>query len=118
VSGERALPEQASLRYLKLEAKAQSLLLPLGLPVIFGYVTATSAITSGHPSVLFHVLAYLPPTAPFAMPVLVSLGAASAWQFALSAVISGACTAGLARGAIAVYRTPSSRPAVGSPSAN
>ena len=87
------------------QEQAQSLLLPLGLPVIFGYVMATSAITSGHPSVLFHVLAYLPPTAPFAMPVLVSLGAASAWQFALSAAISVACTVGLARGAIAVYRT-------------
>jgi ABC-2 type transport system permease protein len=55
--------------------------------------------------VLFHVLACLPPTAPFAMPVLVSLGAASAWQFALSAAISVACTVGLAWGAIAVYRT-------------
>jgi len=86
------------------QEQAQSLLLPLALPVIFGYVMATSTITSGHPSVLFHVLAYLPPTAPFAMPVLVSLGAASAWQFALSAAISIACTAGLARGAIAVYR--------------
>ena len=87
------------------QEQAQSLLLPLALPVIFGYVMATSAITSGHPSLLFHVLAYLPPTAPFAMPVLVSLGAASAWQFALSAAISVACTVGLARGAIAVYRT-------------
>ena len=86
------------------QEQAQSLLLPLALPVIFGYVMATSTITSGHPSVLFHVLAYLPPTAPFAMPVLVSLGAASAWQFALSAAISVACTAGLAKGAIAVYR--------------
>ena len=87
------------------QEQAQSLLLPLGLPVIFGYVMATSTISSGHPSVLFHVLAYLPPTAPFAMPVLVSLGAASAWQFALSAAISVACTAGVAGGAIAVYRT-------------
>jgi hypothetical protein len=39
------------------------------------------------------------------MPVLVSLGAASAWQFTLSAAISVACTAGLARAAVAVYRT-------------
>jgi ABC-2 type transport system permease protein len=46
----------------------------------------------------------VPPTAPFAMPVLVSLSATSAWQFALSAAISIVCTAGLARGAIAFYR--------------
>jgi ABC-2 type transport system permease protein len=88
------------------QEQAQSLLIPLGLPVIFGFFVAASAVISGNsnPSVLVHVLAYLPPTAPFAMPVLVSLGAASAWQFALSAAISLACTAVLANGAIAVYR--------------
>jgi ABC-2 type transport system permease protein len=85
--------------------QAQSLLLPLGLPVIFGYLMATAAITSGNPSAFFHVLAYLPPTAPFAMPVLVSLGAASWWQVALSAAVSVAGTVGVARAAIAVYRT-------------
>ena len=66
--------------------------------------TATAAITSGNPSTFFHVLAYLPPTTPFAMPVLVRLGAASWWQVALSAGVSVACTAGVAR-AVAVYRT-------------
>jgi len=86
------------------QEQAQSLLLPLGLPVIFGYLMATAAISSGSLSVFFHVLAYLPPTAPFAMPVLVSLGAASWWQFALSAALSVACTVGVARGAMAVYR--------------
>jgi ABC-2 type transport system permease protein len=84
--------------------QAQSLLLPLALPVIFGYVMATATITSGNPSAFFRVLAYLPPTAPFAMPVLVSLGAASWWEFALSAAVSLACTAGVARLATAVYR--------------
>ena len=86
------------------QEQAQSLLLPLALPVLFGYGMATSAINSGNASVLFHVLAYLPPTAPFAMPVLVSLGAATAWQFALSAAISVGCTVGLARVSAAVYR--------------
>lgn len=66
-------------------------------------MAATAAI-SGNPSVLVHVLAYLPPTAPFAMPVLVSLGAATWWQFSLSAAISVACTFGVTRAAIAVYR--------------
>ena len=70
----------------------------------FGYFVAVTAATSGNPSVLVHVLAYLPPTAPFAMPVLVSLGAVTWWQFALSAAVSVACTAGAARAAIAVYR--------------
>jgi len=86
------------------QEQAQSLLIPLGLPVIFGFFVAATAALSGNPSALVHVLAYLPPTAPFAMPVLVSLGAASWWQFALSAAISVACTFGVARAAIAVYR--------------
>ncbi len=83
--------------------QAQSLLIPLGLPVIFGFFVSSTAAISGSPSALVHVLAYLPPTAPFAMPVLVSLGAAAWWQFALSAALSVACTVGLARLATAVY---------------
>lgn len=86
------------------QEQAQSLLIPLGLPVISGFFAATTAALSGSASVLVRVLAYLPPTAPFAMPVLVSLGAASGWQFALSAAVSVACTAGVARAATAVYR--------------
>ena len=82
----------------------QSLAFPLGLPVIFGYIMAFSAATSGNPTTFFHVLAYLPPTAPFAMPVLVGLGAASWWQFAVSAIISVACTVGVARVAASIYR--------------
>jgi len=85
------------------QEQAQSLLIPLGLPVIFGFFVASTAAISGNASALVHVLAYLPPTAPFAMPVLVSLGAAAWWQFALSAAISVVCTAGLARLATAVY---------------
>jgi ABC-2 type transport system permease protein len=84
--------------------QAQSLAFPLGLPVIFGYLTAISAATSGSPSLLVHVLAYLPPTAPFAMPVLVSLGMVTWWQFAASVLISVACTIGVARAAAGIYR--------------
>jgi ABC-2 type transport system permease protein len=86
------------------QEQAQSLLVPLALPVLFGFFMASTTITSGNPSVFFDVLAYLPPTAPFAMPVLVGLGAVSWWQFALSAAISVACTIGVARLASAVYR--------------
>jgi ABC-2 type transport system permease protein len=84
--------------------QVQSLAFPLGLPVIFGYIMAFSTATSGNPTTFFHVLAYLPPTAPFAMPVLVGLGAVSWWQFAISAIISVACTVGVARAATSIYR--------------
>ena len=84
--------------------QVQSLAFPLALPVIFGYIVSLSAATSGNPSLLVHVLAYLPLTAPLAMPTLVGLGAVSWWQFAASAVISLACTVGVARVAAGVYR--------------
>jgi ABC-2 type transport system permease protein len=84
--------------------QVQALAFPLSLPVIFGYVMAITTATSGNPSVFFEVLAYLPPTAPFAMPVLVGLGVASWWQFAIAAVISVVCTVGVARVAASVYR--------------
>ena len=84
--------------------QVQSLAFPLGLPVIFAYIIALTAATSGNASLLVHVLAYLPPTAPLAMPVLVGLGAVSWWQFAASVIISLACTVGVAAVAASVYR--------------
>jgi ABC-2 type transport system permease protein len=53
---------------------------------------------------LFEVLAYLPPTSPFAMPVLVGLGRVTWWEFAGSAAISVLCTIGVARLAAGIYR--------------
>jgi len=82
----------------------QTLALPLSLPMIFGYVMALTAASSGTPSAFFKVLAYLPPTAPFAMPVLVGLGAVTWWEFLASAAISIVCTAGMARLATGIYR--------------
>ena len=84
--------------------QVQSLVFPLALPVIFAYIVSLTAASSGNASLLVHILAYLPPTAPLAMPVLVSLGAVSWWQFAASVIISLVCTVGVARLAVSVYR--------------
>jgi len=84
--------------------QVQSLAFPLSLPIIFGYVMALTAVGSGSPSTLFKVLAYLPPTAPFAMPVLVGLGAVTWWEFMASALISVVCTVGVARLATSIYK--------------
>jgi len=84
--------------------QVQSLAFPLTVPMIFGYIMALNAASSGSPSTLLLTLAYLPPTAPFAMPVLVGLGAVAWWQFAASATISIVCTVGMARLAAGVYR--------------
>ena len=84
--------------------QVQTLALPLALPMILGYVLALATASSGHASVFFQVLGYLPPTAPFVMPVLVGLGAVSWFGFAASVGISILCTVGVARAAAGIYR--------------
>jgi ABC-2 type transport system permease protein len=84
--------------------QVQTLALPLSLPIIIGYVYSITVASSGNPSLLFKVLAYLPPTAPFAMPVLVSLDLVSWWQFLASVVLSIAGTAVVAWFAAGIYR--------------
>ncbi len=84
--------------------QVQSLALPLSIPVVFGYIMALTTIGSGNPSTFFRVLAYLPPTAPFAMPALVGLGAVTWWEFTASAAVSVLCTVGVARLATSIYR--------------
>ena len=61
--------------------QVQSLALPLSAPLIFGYIVSLIGVSSGSASLLVKVLAYLPPTAPFAMPTLVGFGEATWWQF-------------------------------------
>ena len=75
----------------------QTLAFPLQLPSLLGYITSLTAISSGHASAFVHVLAYIPPTAPFAMPVLVALGVVSWWQFLAAVVISLVGTWAVAR---------------------
>jgi ABC-2 type transport system permease protein len=84
--------------------QVQAIAFPLTVPLLIGYISSITAVSSGHASLYVTVLAYLPPTAPFAMPVLVSLHAATWWQFTLSAVITLASTVFVARFASAIYR--------------
>jgi ABC-2 type transport system permease protein len=84
--------------------QVQSLALPLSLPIIFGYVISLTVASTGSPSTFFEVLAYFPPTAPFAMPVLLGLGRATWWEFVASAALCVVCTIGVARLAGEIYR--------------
>ena len=81
----------------------QTLAFPLQIPILFGYIISLTELGSSNPSTFFHVLAYLPPTAPFAMSVLVADGSATWWEFTLSAVLSVAATLGIARLAATIY---------------
>ncbi len=84
--------------------QVQSLAVPLIIPIVVGYVTAISAISAKQASGFLDALAYLPPTAPFAMPALVALHEVSWWQFALSGLVSVAGTIAMARLAATIYR--------------
>lgn len=70
------------------QADACNAALPLQLPLILAYVLSCTVIYASSVNPLFHVLAFIPFTAPVAMPVLVAVGAAPGWQIVLSAVIS------------------------------
>lgn len=85
--------------------QVQTLALPLSIPMIVGYVVAlTGAAGASGPSLLVKVFAYLPPTAPFAMPALVGAGEASWWEFVISALLSISSTFAVAHVAARVYR--------------
>jgi ABC-2 type transport system permease protein len=81
----------------------QALAFPLQIPIIFGYIVSLSSLGSTDPSTFVHVLAYLPPTALFAMPVLVAAGQVTWWQFMFSLALSLAATVVVARLAAVVY---------------
>lgn len=85
--------------------QVQTLAIPLALPMIASYIICISVISAGNGAPGFvKVLAYIPPTAPFAMTTLVGLGAVTWWQFALSAVITAVSVVAVARLAAGVYR--------------
>ena len=84
--------------------QVQTLALPLSLPALLGYIFAITVASSGNADLAFKVLAYLPPTAPFCMPVLVGLNLVTWWEFVASVLISVAGTAGMAIFAARIYR--------------
>ncbi len=84
--------------------QAQSLSLPLSVPIIVGYILALVNAGPGPASLLIRIFAYLPPTAPFAMPLLVAKGEVAWWGFLIAVLISMASTAAVARFAGTVYQ--------------
>ncbi len=85
------------------QSDAYNAALPLQLPLILAYVLTYTVIYASSVNPFFHVLAFIPFTAPVAMPVLVAVGAAPAWQVAVSAAISLASTVWMARLAGMIY---------------
>jgi ABC-2 type transport system permease protein len=84
--------------------QVQTLALPLSVPILVGYVFALTVISNRHPDLVFKIFAYLPPTAPFCMPVLVGLSQVTWVEFVASVLISVAGTVGMAIFAARIYR--------------
>lgn len=84
--------------------QVQTLVLPLSVPILVAYVFSITVASSGSPDILFKILAYLPPTAPFCMSVLVGLGRVTWWEFVASVLITAVATVGMAIFAARIYR--------------
>ncbi len=84
--------------------QVQSLVLPLSAPLIFGYIVSLVGVSTGSPSLLVTILAYIPPTAPFAMTTLVGFGEVTWWQVLISVILSLISTVLVAILAARIYR--------------
>jgi ABC-2 type transport system permease protein len=83
--------------------QVQTLAFPLSIPILVGYIFSLTVAGSGNADLLYKIFAYLPPTAPFCMPVLVSLHLVTWWEFVGSVLITLAATVGMAVFAARIY---------------
>jgi ABC-2 type transport system permease protein len=80
-----------------------TVVLPVQLPLIVAYALSYTVIYANGASLFYHVLGFLPPTAPIAMPVLYAAGDVPGWQAAVSAGLVAVSTVWMARAAAAIY---------------
>jgi ABC-2 type transport system permease protein len=80
-----------------------TVVMPVQLPLIFAYALSYTVIYANGANAFYHVLGFLPPTAPIAMPVLYAAGDVPAWQAAVSAVLVAVGTVWMARTAATIY---------------
>jgi ABC-2 type transport system permease protein len=85
------------------QSDVNSVVFPVQIPLILAYALSYTVIYSNGASTFYHVLGFLPPTAPVAMPVLYAAGDVPVWQVAVSAVLCAAGTVWMARVATGIY---------------
>lgn len=66
---------------------AQNAAFPMIIPVLVGYMGASTLLSGGDPSPFVRVLSFVPATAPMVMPMLIGIGEAPAWHIAASMII-------------------------------
>jgi ABC-2 type transport system permease protein len=85
------------------QSDVNSVIFPVQLPLILAYVLSYTVIYANGANVFYHVLGFLPPTAPIAMPVLYAAGDVPVWQVVVSGVLCAAGTVWMARVAAGIY---------------
>ena len=85
------------------QSDVNTTILPVQLPLILAYALSFTVIYANGASEFYHVLGFLPPTSPIAMPVLYAAGDVPAWQVAVSAVLCAVGTVWMARLAARIY---------------
>jgi ABC-2 type transport system permease protein len=85
------------------QSDVNTTILPVQLPLIVAYALSFTVIYANGASTFYHVLGFLPPTSPIAMPVLYAAGDVPAWQVAVSAVLCALGTVWMARLAARIY---------------
>jgi ABC-2 type transport system permease protein len=85
------------------QSDVNSTILPVQLPLILAYALSYTVIYADRASAFYHVLGFLPPTAPIAMTVLYASGDAPVWQVVVAAVLCAAGTVWMARVAVRIY---------------
>jgi ABC-2 type transport system permease protein len=85
------------------QSDVNSTIMPVQLPLIVAYALSYTVLYANGANAFYHVLGFLPPTAPVAMPVLYASGDAPLWQVVVAAVLLAAATVWMARVAAGVY---------------
>lgn len=85
------------------QSDVNSTIMPVQLPLIVAYALSYTVIYANSANAFYHVLGFLPPTAPVAMPVLYASGDAPLWQVVVAAVLLAAATVWMARVAAGIY---------------
>ena len=85
------------------QSDVNSTILPVQLPLILAYALSYTVIYANGANKLYHVLGFLPPTAPIAMPVLYAAGDVPVWQVVVAAVLTAVGTVWMARLAVRIY---------------
>ena len=85
------------------QSDVNSTIMPVQLPLIVTYALSYTVIYASKANPVYHVLGFLPPTAPIAMPVLYGSGDVPLWQLVISALLCAAGTVWMARLAVRIY---------------